>query len=71
MRVASTYFVVLEGKPAGPFSEDQVSRLITEGKVTKASHVWKPGMSKWELAENIPDVLKLVALCPPPFIPGD
>jgi hypothetical protein len=68
-RVPNTYFVVLDGKPAGPFSEEQISRLITEGKVTKTTYVWKPGMVKWELTENVPDVLKLVALSPPPFNP--
>lgn len=70
-RMPNTFFIVLDGKVAGPFSEEQMSLMITEGKVTKTSHVWKPGMAKWELTENVPDVLKLVALCPPPFNPQD
>lgn len=68
-RVPNTYFVVIDGKPAGPFSEEQISHLITEGKVTKATYVWKPGMVNWVMAENVADVLKLVALSPPPFNP--
>ena len=69
-RVPHFDHVILGGKPAGPFSEQELSRLITEGKVTKGTHVWRPGMPKWELSENVPEVLMLVALAPPPFNPG-
>ncbi len=65
--VSSSFFAVLDGKQAGPFSEEEMSRLIASGRVTRTSHVWKPGMAKWDLAENVAEVLKLVALCPPPF----
>ncbi|WP_423708601.1 DUF4339 domain-containing protein [Undibacterium sp. WLX3042] len=64
------YHVILDGKTAGPFSAPELSRLINENKVTKDSYVWRPGMSKWQTAENLPDVLRLVALAPPLFIPG-
>jgi hypothetical protein len=60
---------MLDGKQAGPFSENELSRLITEGKVKKDTYVWCPGMAKWELVENVADVLRLVALTPPPFNP--
>lgn len=59
------YYVVLDGKQAGPFSQSELSRLINEKKVTKSTYVWKPGMGEWLTAENVPDVLKLVALMPP------
>ena len=68
-RQSSTFFVVLGEKQAGPFAEEELTRLIADGEVTKATYVWKPGMPKWDLAENVPEVLKLVALCPPPFKP--
>jgi len=68
-RTPSAFFLALDGKQAGPFSEDEVSRLITQGTVTKATYVWKAGMPKWDLCENVPEVLRLVALCPPPFKP--
>lgn len=63
------YYVMLEGKQAGPFDEPELSRIIADGKVTKDTYVWKPGMAKWETAENVADVLRLVALSPPPFKP--
>jgi hypothetical protein len=63
------FHVVLDGNPAGPFSEGEIARMITEGKVSASSYVWKPGMVNWAKAETVPDFLRLVALCPPPFKP--
>lgn len=69
-RPPSSFFVILDDKQAGPFSEDELSRLIAQGTVTKETYVWKGGMPRWERCENVPEVLRLVALCPPPFNPG-
>lgn len=66
----SVYYVVLDGAAAGPFSVTELSRLIAEKKVCKETYVWKPGMPQWGLAENVEEVLKLVALTPPP-VPVD
>lgn len=68
-RSPGAFFVVIDGKQAGPFSEDELTRLIVAGSVGKMSYVWKAGMPNWECCENIPEVLRLVALCPPPFNP--
>ena len=57
----------IEGKQAGPFSEEEIARLICEGKVDKTTYVWRPGMPQWARAENVPEVLKIVALTPPPL----
>jgi hypothetical protein len=61
------YYAMLDGNQAGPFSEQELSRLILERKIAKETYVWKPGLSKWEIVEKLPEVLKLVALAPPPF----
>jgi hypothetical protein len=61
------YYAMIEGNQAGPFSEQELSRLISEKKVVKETYIWKPGLVKWEIAEKLPEVLKLVALSPPPF----
>lgn len=60
-------YVVLDGKSVGPLATSELSRLIAEKRVTKETYVWKPGMSDWQLAESVPEVLKLVALAPPPL----
>lgn len=64
---ANVYYVILDGKQAGPFSDQEMARLITEGRIRKDSYVWRPGLPKWEAVENVADVLRLVALAPPPF----
>ena len=61
------YFAMIDDNQAGPFSEQELSRLIAEKKITKETYIWKPGLPKWEFAEKLPEVLKLVALSPPPF----
>lgn len=60
-------YAVLDGKSVGPLATSELSRLIAEGRVTKETYVWKPGMPDWQLAENVPEVLRLVALTPPPI----
>ena len=70
-QTADHLFVLLDGKPAGPFTEAEMMKLITQGSVHRNTYVWRPGLAKWEFAENIPEVLKLVALTPPPFVPGE
>ena len=61
------YYAMIEGNQAGPFSEQELSRLITEKKIVKETYIWKPGLPKWEIAEKLPEILKLVSLAPPPF----
>jgi hypothetical protein len=61
------YYAMIDGNQAGPFSEQELSRLISEKKIAKETYIWKPGLPNWEIAEKLPEVLKLVALAPPPF----
>ena len=53
--------------PRKGFSEQELTRLIGEKKVVKETYVWMPNLPSWKIAEQIPEVLKLVALAPPPF----
>lgn len=66
----SLFYAVVEGKQMGPFSEQEVTRLIKEKKIVNETYIWKPGMQSWELAEKIPEVVRLVALTPPPLPPN-
>lgn len=72
MEKAKQYFfyAMIEGKQAGPFSEQELSVLIADKKVVKETYVWMPSMPSWKMAEQVPEVLKLVALAPPPFQPN-
>lgn len=64
---SNMYYVIMDGQQSGPYSDGELSRLIGQKKVTKDTYIWRPGMQEWLTAENLPDVLKLVALQPVPF----
>ena len=63
------YYVSLDGNVVGPLSVAELSHLSVEKRVTRETYVWSPGMPGWQLAESVPEVLRLVALTPPP-VPG-
>ena len=61
------YYAAIEGKQAGPFSETEIVRLINDKKITKETLVWHQGMTAWKHAEDVPEVLRIIALSPPPL----
>lgn len=66
---AMRYHAMLDDKAAGPFTEVELMRLIADGKVGKSTYIWRPGMANWQRAEDNAELLRLVALSPPPFNP--
>lgn len=64
------FYVALDGKQVGPLGESELSALIAQGKVAKDTLCWQPGMACWQPVEQTPEVLRLVALAPPP-LPSD
>ncbi|MBS5111324.1 MAG: DUF4339 domain-containing protein [Coprobacillus cateniformis] len=67
LQTEMVYYAVIDGKQKGPYSITELSRLIAEKKIVKETYIWKPGMKQWDLAQNISEVLSLVALTPPPL----
>lgn len=65
--VTVTYHVAIDGKPAGPFDAAAVGAKAREGKVTRNSLVWRPGMANWVAAGTVPE---LDAVLAPPPSPG-
>lgn len=63
------FYAVLDGERAGPFSESEVARLVSDRQVEKDTLVWRPGLPEWVPANQVPEVLRIVALAPPP-LPG-
>lgn len=61
------YYVAIEGQQVGPLSDSELSRLIAQKQVSKESLAWMPGMAAWQPIEQIPAILKIVALTPPPL----
>lgn len=63
--LSSTYFVVIDNQQAGPLNDCELMQLIAEQKVTKDTLAWMPGMLDWQPIEQVPEILKIVALTPP------
>lgn len=61
------YYAIIDGNQAGPFSNSDVARLITEKKITASTYMWKPGIPSWRPVTEMPDILRIVALTPPSF----
>ena len=65
--IAQTYFVAINGHQVGPLNDSELSQLISQKKVTKDTLAWMPGMTGWKPVEQVPAILKLVALTAPPL----
>ncbi len=59
------FFVLVDGEQKGPLNEDEITKLIVDGKITKETFVWIPGSQGWAFASKINDVNKLFLLTPP------
>lgn len=66
----SIFYAIVDGNQLGPLSVNEVTRLIREKKIFNETYMWRPGLRSWELAEKIPEVVRLVAMTPPPFPPN-
>jgi membrane protease subunit (stomatin/prohibitin family) len=60
------YFIALNGLQTGPFTIEQLKQFAQGGQFTKQHHVWKQGMSVWELAENVQELSSVFSVVPPP-----
>ena len=59
------WYIAVNEKASGPFSENEIKRLLLEKKMNKETLVWFAGMSEWQKAENTPNILKLFLQLPP------
>ncbi len=63
--VQHIYYVAIDGKQVGPLSDTDVMALIQQGKINKDTLSWMPGMPTWQPIEQVPAILKIVAITPP------
>ena len=59
--------VCIDEQIVGPLSESEFVRLIREQKIHKNTLVWIPGMLTWQKLETIPQLLRVIAITPPPL----
>ena len=64
---SSDYYAVVNGDRIGPLTNGEMLKLVEKKSINRHTYMWKPGMANWEIAEQLPEVLKLVALLPPPI----
>ena len=62
----TNYFIYVNGQQSGPHTINELSSLALEGKVNCNSHVWKQGMSNWETIKNMPELVSIINMTPPP-----
>lgn len=59
------WYVALEGKATGPYTENEIKSLLLEKKVNKDTLVWCASMPEWMKVEDTPQILKLIVQLPP------
>jgi len=67
--VETLFYAIIDGNQMGPLSNHDITQLVRDKKIVNETYLWRPGMPSWDIAEKIPEVIKLVALTPPPFPP--
>lgn len=55
-------YIVVDNTQAGPFSSDDIIKLINAKILTPQTLVWKTGMSQWVAASQVPEVNKYFVL---------
>ena len=61
------YYVVINNEQIGPLNDCELSHMISQKCIDKDTLAWVPGMAVWKPIEQIPAILKIVALIPPPL----
>ncbi len=64
---ASTYYVALNGQSLGPLNDTEISQMANSHQINQDTLGWVPGMSAWQPIKQIPSILKVIALTPPPL----
>ena len=61
-----SFHIAINGQQSGPFTIEQLKQFFKNDQFSNNYHVWKEGMSGWELANNIPEIAIIFNSIPPP-----
>lgn len=64
------YYAIVDSCQTGPLSDADMLMLINQHRINKDSYIWMPGMVAWKTAADVPSLMRLVAMAPPPFENG-
>ena len=66
-------YAALDGASSGPFDLDTLREMVSSGRISRETLVWREGMSDWARAETVPAVTALLdakpVAAPPPLPP--
>ncbi len=58
------WWVAVNKDRIGPLNEDQLTQMLTEGRINRETPVWHAPMLQWELMGTIPDTRELLERVP-------
>ncbi len=58
----SGFYIAVDGKQAGPFTDDEMKRMVEGELVHNDTLVWKQGMPQWSKASEVPEVNKILLM---------
>ncbi|XDA99361.1 SPFH domain-containing protein [Sulfitobacter sp. LCG007] len=64
--VEKVWHVAEGGRTKGPFSKAAMGRMVSDGSLTRESHVWTPGQDGWMHADDVEELARLFTILPPP-----
>ncbi|MGK8235364.1 SPFH domain-containing protein [Roseovarius sp. MS2] len=64
--VEHVWHIAENGQTHGPYSKAAMGRMVTDGKLTRDSHVWTAGQDGWKRAEDVTELATLFTVMPPP-----
>ncbi len=62
IKVPNQWYVAVDGKQAGPLTDMELKELVKSKKVEENTLVWRPGLTAWQLACNVPELNKFLLL---------
>ncbi|MGB3406791.1 MAG: SPFH domain-containing protein [Jannaschia sp.] len=68
--VEHVWHIAEGGATKGPFSKARLGRMVTDGEITRETHVWTQGQDGWKRAEDVAELAQLFTVMPPPPPPG-
>jgi membrane protease subunit (stomatin/prohibitin family) len=63
----ASYFIAIDGQQQGPFTLAVIQEMISQGKCSRDSLVWKQGLASWIKANDADDIKGMFGAAPPPL----
>jgi len=68
--VEHVWHIAENGKTKGPYSKADMGKMVADGSLTRATHVWTQGQDGWKTADDVAELAQLFTVMPPPPPPG-